>query len=62
MRTMSPLLFVELREKVMRQVAHGPSPCLRDGLQTRMLLSGEGWNLARLPSCAGLRECRAPLR
>ena len=57
-----PLLFVELRDKVMRQVASAPSPCLRDDLHTRMILLGEGWDLARLAACAGLREGGAPRR
>ena len=43
-----PLRYVALRHKRMHDLGHAPAPAVREHLDTRMIMLGRGWSLARL--------------
>lgn len=52
------LRYVALRGKRMHDLGHAPPPALREHLDTRMILLGRGWSLARLQAL-GLLQAEA---
>ena len=43
-----PLRYVALRHKRMHDLGHAPTAAVREHLDTRMIMLGRGWSLARL--------------
>ena len=43
-----PLRYVALRHKRMHDLGDAPAPAVREHLDTRMIMLGRGWSLARL--------------
>lgn len=49
------LRYVDLRSKVLTDLGDTVSPRVLDDLHTRMLLLGQGWNVARFAAATGMR-------
>lgn len=57
-----PLLFVNLRDRVLRELGRQVGDVVQDDLHTRMLLLGRDWSVERLVAEAGMRPGDASLQ